>query len=478
MMVGTSNPKGGVIIMWPCIEPLLSRFRPCFSRSGAYLWFLIIIAGFIIRLDHLGASSFIRWLFLAPDCYELMLRFFRAGSWSLKHLMSVWAGMCVSLFPPIDFNGRRVLIGDSTKVSKEAEKMPGVKVLHQESENSGKSEYIRGHHFGFICLLVGSLRTALALPLQGELHEGVEQIRPGLPFAGKLATLITRMAHLGLEKARQIACPCYLVLDAYYSVGPVFRILRDALDDQGQRLVHVIVRAKSNYVAYMCHQAPNKKTEEDKKVPLREIFDFPKMFTEGKLNLYGEAKIIRYCCVDLFWKPVGEVIRFVCVIDGDKRFILMCSDLDLAPTEIITIYSYRFKIEVMFLALKHLLGAFCYHFWTKSLPRLGKVKDFDYSRLTPAELAKCDLAIEAIERFVNLCAITLGLLQYLALTMSSKVWQNYRGWLRTYPAELPSERVVQSVLQAEFFSPAKVRDSRTLRLLRARAAEPSLDLAS
>jgi len=439
---------------------------------------LIIIAGFITRLDHLGASSFIRWLFLSPDSYELMLRFFRASSWNLPKLLSLWGGMCVDLFPAIQFNGRRLLIGDTTKVSKEAQKMPGVKTLHQESENSGKLEYIRGHHFGFVSLLVGSLEKALAVPLQGELHEGVEQIRPGVPFAGKPATLITRMAHLAVEKAKQIGCPCYLVLDAYYSAGPVFEILKSAVNEQGRRWLHVIVRAKDNYVAYMCNKVPRKKIDERKKVPLSDIFDFPQLFTEAKLTLYGETKTIRYYCENLLWKPIGDMIRFVCVIDGEGRYILMSSDLDLAATEIITMYSYRFKIEVMFLALKHLLGAFCYHFWTKSLPKLGRAKAFDYSSLTPPELAKCDLAIEAIERFVNLCAITLGLLQYLALTMPDKIWQTYQGWLRTYPSDIPSERVVQSVLQAEFFSPGKVPACRTLRLIRGRGREPSLDMAA
>ena len=153
--------------MWSSIEPVLFRFRPCFSRSATFFWFLIIVFGFIVRLDHLGASSFVRWLFLTPDCYELMLRFFRASSWVLPNLLSLWASICVDLFPAIEFNGRRLLIGDTTKVSKEAKKMPGVKTLRQESENSGKPKYIRGHHFGFVGLLVGSLAKALCCASAG-----------------------------------------------------------------------------------------------------------------------------------------------------------------------------------------------------------------------------------------------------------------------------------------------------------------------
>lgn len=464
--------------MWTCVQTVLLRFRPCFSRSATYFWFLIIVCGFIIRFDHLGASSFIRWLFLNPDCYELMLRFFRASSWGLANLLSLWATMCLDLFPAIEFNGRRLMVGDTTKVSKEAQKMPGVKTLRQESENSGKPDYIQGHHFGFVGLLVGTLGKALCVPLQGELHEGVEQIRPGESFAGKPATLMTRMAHLVVEKAKQIGCLCYVTLDAYYSVGPIFQILKNAVDEQGKRLVHVIVRAKDNYVGYLYHEVPQKRINECQKVTLSDIFDFPLLFKEAELTMYGELKTIRYYCIDLLWRPINDLIRFVCVIDGGSRYILMSSDIDLPATQIITIYSYRQKIEVMFFSLKHLLGAFCYHFWTKSLPKMGANKAFDYSSLTQSAQEKCNQAIEAIERFVNLGAIALGLLQYLALTMPTQIWQSYQGWLRTYPSDIPSERVVQSVLQAEFLSPGKVPVCRTLQLIREKPREPPLDLAA
>jgi len=201
--------------MWNRVQLILSEFRPCFSRRAAFCWFQIIVCGFIVRLDHLGVSSFVRWLFLSPDCYELMLRFFRADSWELESLLHRWAALCVKLFPSVEFNGRKLIIGDTTKAGKEAKKMPGVKTLHQESENNGKPEYIRGHHFGFVGLLVGSLTRSFCVPLQGELQEGVDQLDPGEPFAGQPATLITRMARLVVAKAKQTGCLCYATLDAY-----------------------------------------------------------------------------------------------------------------------------------------------------------------------------------------------------------------------------------------------------------------------
>ena len=461
--------------MWSSIESVLFRFRPCFARSAAFSWFLIIICGFIIRLDHLGASSFIRWLFLNPDSYELMLRFFRTSSWDLATLLGLWTAICLEIFPVIEFNGRKLLLGDTTKVGKEAQKMPAVKTLHQESENNAKPEYICGHHFGFVGLLVGSLRSAFCVPLQGELHEGIESIRRPQPCADKPATLITRMAHLAIAKAKQTGCLCYLALDAYYSVGPMFQILNSALDQQGERLVHVIVRAKANYVGYMCDESPRSKRNAKKKVLLRDIFDFPQLFEEAHVTTYGRAKTIRYFCVDLFWRPVNGLIRFVCVMDGAGQYVLMSSDLELAADQIITIYSYRFKIEVMFLVLKHLMGAFRYHFWTKSLPKIARYKSHDYVKLTPSQRKACDLAIEATERFVNLGAIALGLLQYLALTKPARIWRSYQGWLRTFPTATPSERMVQTALQTDFFKRRKVPACQTLELIRNRGHQSLLD---
>jgi len=104
-------------------------------------------------------------------------------------------------------------------------------------------------------------------------------------------------------------------------------------------------------------------------------------FEQSAIQLYGSHKHISFLCLDLIWKPVGEKIRFVLVVDGNERFILMCSDLSLSALDIIRAYSYRFKIEVSFKALKHLMGAFFYRFWTSAWPRIGKQTACDISNI-------------------------------------------------------------------------------------------------
>ncbi len=141
-------------------------------------------------------------------------------------------------------------------------------------------------------------------------------------------TVVTRMANLVLQTAVQLGFPCHVTLDAYFAVGPAFLIFGDAVNEKGEQLVHLITRAKSNYVGYVVPgDDSRKKFREDDKVRLREVFDSPGQFGETEVTTDGNVRTVRRLVRDLLWKPVGAVIRFVFVIDGDDRHILMCSDL-------------------------------------------------------------------------------------------------------------------------------------------------------
>jgi hypothetical protein len=294
-------------------------------------------------------------------------------------------------------------------------------------------------------------------------------IRPAKGISGKPATIVTHMAYLAIQSASKTGQLCYITLDAYFSVGPMFLLLKTAINDDAQQLVHIITRAKKNYVGYLNREFSAKKYDDDDKFILMDWFDFPEFFTIEQLSTYGKSKTIEYKCVDLLWRPIDDFVRFVCIKDGDGKYVLMCSDLNLSPIDIITIYSHRCKIEVMFLFLKHLIGGFCYRFWTKSWPKLKRKKKSDLPVLSESGLEKATQVVTAIERFVNIAGITLGLLQYLALTHAAEIWGSYHGWLRTCSSETPSEAVVQSVIQTEyFFSGCKVPFCDTLRIVKRR----------
>ena len=143
-------------------------------------------------------------------------------------------------------------------------------------------------------------------------------------------------------------------------------------------------------------------------------------------------------------------MRFVLTQLGNGRqFILLSTDGSLSGPEVIAAYGLRFKIELTFRTLIHLLGGFAYRFWLKAMttapswPKNLNLADYPES-VQGQILAK----VEAMERFVNLNAIALGILQVLALELPTLIWSNFPRWFRTLPKHgYPSERIVQLVLQ-------------------------------
>ena len=58
------------------------------------------------------------------------------------------------------------------------------------------------------------------------------------------------MAAMAVDLVKGLSSECIVALDAYFAVGPVFLILKEATRETGQRLAHIVTRAKSNVVAY------------------------------------------------------------------------------------------------------------------------------------------------------------------------------------------------------------------------------------
>ncbi len=83
-------------------------------------------------------------------------------------------------------------------------------------------------------------------------------------------------------------------------------------------------------------------------------------FEKAVIELYGICKTVSFLCTEQIWKPVGEKIRFVLLVDGSERINLICSNLNLSAPDIIRAYSYMFKIEVSFKVLKSLMGIFIF----------------------------------------------------------------------------------------------------------------------
>lgn len=88
------------------------------------------------------------------------------------------------------------------------------------------------------------------------MHEGVEELRelqgkPAPVVNGHPKVSVTRlMASMAVNLTMGMGKKAIIVLDAYFAVGPVFSIAKQAVEENGNRLLHVITMAKSNVVGY------------------------------------------------------------------------------------------------------------------------------------------------------------------------------------------------------------------------------------
>lgn len=291
------------------------------------------------------------------------------------------------------------------------------------------------------------------------------------------------MAAMAVTVVSALGKKCLLVLDAYFAVGPVFAILKQAIDAAGRPLVHIVTRAKNNVVAFT--EAPPKTGGRGRpriygqRLKLIELFESQSQFFEqAQIELYGQMKQVCFLCLDLYWKPVADKVRFVLVTHGPDRFILIGSDLTLSARDMILAYSYRFKIEVSFKVLKHLMGIFFYRFWTHAWPRIGKATQSDLSGVIDESCQNliADVA-NAIEAFVNFGCIATGILQILSLNFHETIWSRYMGWMRTVSSTVPSEEVVKSVIQQEYYH--NFRNFRTdaiYRIIMSKSRQPNEDI--
>ena len=189
------------------------HLRPAFSRLRSFLWFATAVAGFTVRTELLGVTSLVRALNLEARFYNKLVDHFHSPAVQLDRLAALWTQTrCCRLFPqPLRINGRCVVVGgDRIKVPKSAAaKMPGVKLLHQQSESNTKPEYIMGHSLQAVSLLVQAAASVFAVPLAIRIHEGVVWSNRDR------RTLLDKM--LALLGIVAIAQPCYFVADAYYA---------------------------------------------------------------------------------------------------------------------------------------------------------------------------------------------------------------------------------------------------------------------
>jgi hypothetical protein len=151
--------------MFQLVNNIVHEFQNCFKRKKTWKWFVAQILGFMIRSNHRGVTSLIAGLQIDPSQYHNMLHFYRSSAYTCEDLYDRWAKVTLNHAQLVEIAGSLVLIGDHSKVSKEGRKMPDIEILHQDSQNSGKAEYIAGHNYGQISAVITNGTVSRSIPL-------------------------------------------------------------------------------------------------------------------------------------------------------------------------------------------------------------------------------------------------------------------------------------------------------------------------
>jgi hypothetical protein len=423
------------------LEQILRELRPAFKREATYEWFVLLIWGVILTTQDPAVTSYVNALGLSEAYYGQALHWFSSRGFKIQKLCGVWGEWLREQPNRHELKGQLVYVGDGVKVGKEGRRMPGVKKLHQESGDTSKPEWIRGHYFSALSQLLGSGEALFATPIILKLHDGIEGAA-----SKEEGSLVDKMAAMCVEYVR---VGSYVILDAYYSCGNVLKPFRD-------KGIHLVSRVRITTVGYteFCRnprfKGPGRPREWGDEVKLRTLFAPIDDFLQASVWLYGQRVIVHYQCFQFYWDSTDELVLFVLTqLPNGKQLILLSSDLNLTGQQVIEAYGWRFKIEVTFRTLIQILGGFSYRFWLKSMEKSSKwPKNMPLVDYPQAFHAQVNRKVEAFERFINLNAIVLGLLQVLALEMPKTVWNHFPLWFRTVPKHgYPTEQIVKLSIQ-------------------------------
>ena len=430
------------------IQLILKFMRPAFSRKAAYCWFVICFFGFICRVDNYGVTSTIRALCLDPCHYTSLLHFFHSKSWKAENFMQLWWKLVFEKEGGYLVNDRSVLIGDHTSVPKDGRKMPGVLAMHEHSETSSKPSYFNGHSWGCISLVCKSIESYCSIPLYANIQDGAGRI-----LENRKTPKTIQMVEMAQTICRATNKKAYLVLDAYFPVGPVFDQAKKVLLDGLQQMVHILVRCKKNVTGYETPKEKKGKTKGRKKVYGKKIKLFDTFESKRKNHKFKKSKAImynneivnfEYLVLDLMWKPLKGMVRFILIRSPYGNLILMTSDMNLDAVTAVGLYCKRSKIESMFNVLKNILGAMGYHFWSSYLSPNSRtpIKNSKRTHKT-TNLSATANTLEAMEKFVNLSLFVLGVLQIISKKFPDEVNTKAKSWLRTKSKGAPSEFITK-----------------------------------
>ena len=444
------------------LDENLRSANQCFVRTQTHKWFIVIVIGLMIGQEHVGVTSIIREMWLDPVHYHAALHFFRSSALRPEALRDWWVQVVLKTGVLYTESGMPVIVGDGTKKSKEGKKMPCVKRLHQESENSAKPSFIFGHMFGMVGVLAGSIGKLFCVPLSIKIHDGDRQIlkwdagNPEFESESHVVRVIRDACACAKKLGKSI-----LLLDAYYLSVPALAALAEETKNAGREPLSLVVRAKKNATAY---ELPERKSgrgrppKKGKSVKLMELWASSRhLRSQATIMIYGKEEKVSFMSRDLLWGLKHyRMLRFVIAsVDGAKPIILATNDLCLSPLAVIRLYSCRFKIECAFFQLKHTLAGFAYRFWSFAMPKLNRFAPSEIDPLVTVDIERNRRLIlgayRATNAYTTVACIALGLLQVCSLKFADEINASPLRWIRSRSNLIPSEATTSDFLRKILF---------------------------
>lgn len=426
------------------LTKFLLAARPLFARRATWCWFVVVFAGVLTRQDWLGVTSVIRALDLNPALYPAMIHFFHASSWKGPKLLSWGCQWLVRQGLVAIIGGRMVLIGDETKNPCEGRKMPLVTTLRQTSETSSKPSYFRGHEWSCLGLLIGANERYFCAPAATALRGMEEAEEPAEGQETSAVPYSARIVELAFQHAVLLGLKSWLVLDAAYGTGAVFK----AGKATGGK-VCVITRAKSNYHVNILYDGPRRQgrgrpRKFNGRIKLKNLFDTAAdEFITQDARIYGHRETVKILARKYYWPPAGESLLFVLAQTSRGPIVLICSDLDADPVTVLELYCRRHTIESMFDRLKNLLGSMNYHFWSAPLDAQTRRPMSNQKERHSANPELTRQTTAATVNFVCLGMLALMFLQAMSCKFGERLTAEAGCWLRTPSPSIPAEFIAK-----------------------------------
>lgn len=416
------------------LNNILKQFRGCFSYAKTFKYFCLVVVSFMLLKDSFGVTSIVRNLLLCDTVYYGLIHFFNSSAYNLDDLKDTWLKFLEKSPFCLTFKNRCILVGDHTKVPKEGKCMPAARYHHQESADFGKAPTIFGHHFGAFGILLSCGNQIYNAFVNIRIHEGSETI---LSWKGEeVPKRAPRLAAELIALSKKMKKGAYVLLDRdFFNVDTLTQFIE--AQKAGAADLYVVGRARNNTTCQRLLTPEELEANKAKKkrgrprkyadpVHLAHLFcEKAEAFIETTL---ADGYRFSYYSTIQEWHNLK--ILFILTVDSDGvKSIFYSTDLSLSAPEVVYLYRLRFKIEVGFNDLKHLMHGFSYHFWVKLTEKVKKQGIDNAPDELKANIIKC---IERIECSVTLACIAQGILQLFSLKLNGNEKASRARYQRTY----------------------------------------------